>query len=218
MLNMENIINPAHLKNTAAIADSFKNAFPFKHVLLENFLDASFLDAIRKEFPNPPPPAELKNEFGTRSLKHAVQDIRDLGETFRAWDKLLSSERFINWLSAITGIEGLLYDPEYHGAGTHNNMHGQSMNVHIDFNYHRTTGYHRRLNLIVYITEEWEHDWGGSLELHKNPWNPETDEWVTYPSFGNNAVFFETNEISWHGFEEVTLPEDKRHLSRKSLT
>jgi hypothetical protein len=215
---MENIINPQYLENTQKIRTEFIEPYPFKHVLLENFLTPQFLKAIREEFPNPPPPETMKNEYGGYSKKHVVQSIRDLGPTFEVWDDLLQSAEFIAWVSAVTGIEGLIYDPEYHGAGTHNNLHGQSMDVHIDFNYHRTTGYHRRLNLIVYISEEWDAAWGGSLELHKNPWDPDKDEWKSYPSFGNNAVFFETNEISWHGFEEVNLPEDKRHLSRKSLT
>lgn len=218
VLQMKAIVNSVHVENTAGIRSSFIHAAPFKHVLLENFLEPGFLNAIRAEFPVPPMPTELKNEFGRTNRKHAVHEIRDLGHSFRAWDELLKSEGFIHWLSAVTGIEGLIYDPEYYGAGTHNNQHGQSMDVHIDFNYHRTTGYHRRLNLIVYISEEWERSWGGDLELHKDPWKPESDQWISYPSFGNNAVIFETNEISWHGFNEITLPENKRHLSRKSLT
>jgi hypothetical protein len=34
----------------------------------------------------------------------------------------------------------------------------------------------------------------------------------------NHAVLFETNERSWHGFDEIKLPEEKQHLSRRSLT
>mgnify|MGYP001303743991 CR=1 FL=1 len=213
---MNQFINAQYLQNTQALHEQFVNAWPFKHVFMENFLEPAFLQSVRREFPKPP--ELLENEFGIVTAKHAVPNIRDIGPVFQAWDDLLKSEAFIAWVSAVTGIEGLIYDPEYHGAGTHNNMHGQSMDVHIDFNFHRTTGYHRRLNLIVYITEEWEEAWGGSIEFHNDPWEPEVDRWVSFPCFGNNAVFFETNEISWHGFSEIRLPEDKRHLSRKSLT
>jgi len=215
-INLMNIVNKQYLSTPDEICEAFQNAQPFRHVQLKDFLEPGFLEAIRGEFPDPP--VELVNEFGIESKKHVVQDIRDLGPTFKAWDQMAQSPEFLQWLSAATGIADLLYDPEYHGAGTHNNMHGQRMEVHVDFNYHRTTGYHRRLNLIVYISEVWEKEWGGSLELHKHPWEPEVDLWVNYPCFGNHAVLFETNEYSWHGFEEIDLPEDKRHLSRKSLT
>lgn len=196
----------------------FLTADPFKHVHIPGFLQPSFVAGILQEFPEPPGQDKLRNEFGGGSRKHAVHHIRELGSTFQRWDDLLKSEEFIDYLAHLTGIEGLIYDPEYHGAGTHNNLDGQGMMTHIDFNLHRTTNYHRRLNLIIYLNDEWQAEWGGSLELHKDPWNPDQDEVKVIPPFLNHAILFETNEYSWHGFEKIRLPEEKKHLSRKSLT
>jgi hypothetical protein len=111
----------------------------------------------------------------------------------------------------------LLYDPEYHGAGTHDNLSGQGMEVHVDFNLHRTTGHHRRINAIVYLNKEWCEEWGGCLELHTNPWDFENDKFISYPPLFNHCVLFETNEISWHGFKKIQSP-DGVELSRKSFT
>lgn len=214
---MQDVINRTALDNARRYRDDFAGADPFRHVLMEDFLEPGFLARILEEFPEPDPET-MRSEFGRKSRKHAVHDITGLGPAFRHWDATLRSPAFISWLEDVTGIPDLLYDPEYHGAGTHNNMDGQGMDVHIDFNLHRTTGYHRRLNLIVYLCEEWDPAWGGNIRLHKNPWERETDYYREYPPFANHAVLFETNEYSWHGFDNIRLPADKKHLSRKSLT
>jgi len=215
---MKDIIRDYTDDNTTSLHNIFESASPFKHVGIENFLAEKFIHDILQEFPEPPAKEKLINEFGNKSKKHAVHEIKDLGPTFLRWHDMLRSEEFINWISRITGIQNLLFDEEYHGAGTHNNLNGQGMDVHVDFNYHRTTGLHRRLNLIVYLNEGWKSEWGGSLSLHKNPWNPDTDTWTSFPCSYNRAIIFETNEISWHGFERINLPDEYADRSRKSLT
>ena len=211
------VINSAVLTRLHNYRESFDDGDPFKHVLMTDFFSESFIEGILREFPVPDPD-KLVNEFGNKSRKHAVHDIRDLGPTFKRWDEVVQSSEFIQAIQTITGIDELCYDPEYHGAGTHNNMDGQGMDVHIDFNLHRTTGYHRRLNLIIYLNEEWDESWHGNLELHKNPWDRKNDYFKSFPPYKNHAVLFETNEHSWHGFDNIVLPADKKNLSRKSLT
>ena len=211
------VVNPELSLNIKYYQTQFHNADPFKHVLIKNFFNASFLGQILGEFPTPNT-VKLQNEFGSGSKKHAVHNICTLGKAFRKWDSTVKSPEFIALIEKITGIPDLIYDPEYHGAGTHNNLEGQGMDVHIDFNLHRTTNYHRRLNLIIYLNEEWDESWGGSLELHKNPWDADIDYHHTYPPYLNQGILFETNEYSWHGFDQIHLPENKKHLSRKSVT
>ncbi len=118
----------------------------------------------------------------------------------------------------MTGIQNLIFDPEYFGGGTHDNLHGQELDVHVDFNYHRSTKLHRRLNLIVYLNHNWNPEWGGSIEIHSNPRDPDTNTISSFAPIFNRCVIFETNEFSWHGFSQIKLPESMRHLSRKSMT
>ena len=210
------ILNRAVTSKIADLSRRFAEAQPFRHVLIENFFADDVLAELIRQFPAPDP-SKMVNEFGRGSKKFARHDVRNIGSVYEELDDYIRSPQFAAVMSELTGIPHLLYDPEYHGAGTHDNHDGQGMDPHVDFNLHRTTGYHRRLNAIIYLNEEWDPQWGGNLELHKDPWDPAGDEVLSYPPFLNHCVLFETNEYSWHGFHPVTLPPGK-NISRKSFT
>ena len=214
---MQDVLNRA-LADRETLQAEFSTASPFKHVFIENFLQEKFLEQISSSFPHPKS-SEMVSEFGDKSLKHTVENIRGIGGAFKRWDDLLRSDKFILWLESVTGIPDLVFDPYYTGAGTHNNFHGQSLDMHIDFNRHPITGLHRRLNLIVYLCPEWKVSWGGSIQLEKDAWDRNREkEYVRYLPLANHAILFETSEESWHGFSRINLPREKLHLSRKSLT
>jgi hypothetical protein len=119
-------------------------------------------------------------------------------------------------VSEVTGILDLLYDAHYFGGGTHENREGQDLDPHVDFNRHPVHGWHRRLNLIVYLNPEWDDAWGGSLELHSDPRADDDRVTLITPTF-NRCVIFETTETSWHGFSRIALPEGRKHLTRRSI-
>jgi hypothetical protein len=121
-------------------------------------------------------------------------------------------------MSKLTGIPDLIADETLFGGGTHNNLGGQGLDVHIDFNIDERNMLHRRVNLLIYLNKEWEEAWGGAIELHSNPHNATVDETASFLPLFNRAVIFETNEHSWHGFRRIALPQDKQHLSRKSFS
>jgi 2-oxoglutarate-Fe(II)-dependent oxygenase superfamily protein len=202
------------LDDLDAIADRFANAEPFKHVLIPEFFAPDVLQEILQQFPCPNE-EKMRNEFGQPSRKYVCRDVRNIGGIYRAIDDFIQTAEWCQLMGRITGIDGLLYDPDYFGAGTHDNLSGQGMDVHVDFNRHQTTGYHRRINAIIYLNEWWQPEWGGALRLHKDPWDFKHDSYVEYPPLLNHCVIFETNEKSWHGFERVSAPAG---ISRKSFT
>ncbi|HET9483351.1 MAG TPA: 2OG-Fe(II) oxygenase [Xanthomonadales bacterium] len=208
-------INPAHVAATEALATRFARREPFRHVVIDDFLDAGFARRLHAEFP-PFDRRNAMNEAGGVGNKAVVEKIRGLGPAYAALDDAIQTREFLDFVGRVTGIPDLLYDPYYFGGGTHENREGQDLDPHVDFNRHPVERWHRRLNLIVYLNPEWDDAWGGSLELHTDPREDGDRVTLVTPTF-NRCVIFETTETSWHGFSCITLPDDRKHLSRKSV-
>ncbi len=153
---------------------------------------------------------------GLRGGKATVESIRSLSPAYAALDAAIRSPAFLEVIGRLTGVAQLLYDPFYLGGGTHENRHGQSLDPHVDFNYHPSERWHRRLNLIVYLNPAWDPAWGGTLELYEDPARDARPERVVAPAF-NRCVIFETSERSWHGFSRIHLPPAERARSRRSV-
>lgn len=215
---MRNFIRQEYLESPSLQFERYDSAKPFRHLVLDDFFEAECVESLLDQFPAFDVEKAI-NESGEVGAKCVHENLPQLGPAYRALDQHIQSREFLDWLGRVTGIDDLVYDPEYFGGGTHENRHGQDLDPHVDFNKHPKTGLHRRLNLIVYLNREWKDDWGGAIEFHSNPRMPPEQNEVEYvqPKF-NRAVLFETTHWSWHGFERINLPEgDDDARSRKSL-
>jgi hypothetical protein len=196
-------------------AQTFGNAQPFRHIVIDDFLEPSVCQGLLDHFPSFEDRYAL-NEMGEVGGKAVRMNVREFADVYRELDRYLQTEEFLGFVGKVTGIPDLLYDPEYIGGGTHENREGQGLDQHVDFNFHPGTRWHRRLNLIVYLNPEWDPAWGGNLQLQADPWNGDSRGPTVAPLF-NRAVIFETTERSWHGFSTIRLPPERKVLSRKSF-
>jgi len=197
--------------------DVFLHAEPFKHVVIEDFFEPSFARRLLEEFPSFDPKLAM-NEHGNIGGKAVNTRIREISPAYKELYEAISSQPFLDLISRLSGIPDLILDPKLYGGGTHDNRHGQELDAHVDFNYDEAQQLHRRLNLIVYLNEDWKTEWGGAIEIHSNPRDPGSNRIRAYDPLFNRCVMFETNEYSWHGFPKINLPPDKRDLSRKSIS
>lgn len=199
------------------VRERFLHAKPFRHAVIENFFDPAFAERLLDEFPTFDKKL-ARGESGAIGGKAVNTKIATIGPAYEELYSLLSSAPFLEYVSRLSGVENLILDPAMYGGGTHENLHGQELDPHVDFNYDQSNQLHRRLNLIVYLNKGWQPEWGGAIEVHSNPRNPEENRIQSWDPIFNRAILFETNEYSWHGFPKIQLPEDRRTLSRKSIS
>ena len=205
------------LERAAAIRGEFTGAKPFRHVCIEDFLEPRWAETLLAEFPVFDP-AKAINEFGKVGRKAVRTDLREISDHYREFYDYISSAAFLEAMSAMTGIPGLQFDERMYGGGTHENLEGQALDAHVDFNYDQERKLHRRINLLVYLNKEWDVSWGGAIQLHSDPRDWEHDQVQTFNCNFNRCVVFETNEHSWHGFRRIQLPADKQGLTRKCIS
>lgn len=196
----------------ANLANQYQENQPIPHIFLRDFLEPQIAHTIAEEFPDPQSEAwthyqhQNENKLGLTKRERFPQELGLVVDE-------LNSPDFVQWLSDLTGIPGLLPDPMLEGGGLHQSGRGGFLNVHTDFsNHHYHKNWCRRVNLILYLNEGWQQEWGGAIEL----WDDGMKQCVAkYPPLLNQALIFNTDHRSYHGFPEpLQCPEG---VSRKSL-
>lgn len=208
--------DPSELQAVATLhRESFWEAEPFPHVVLDDLVPAEFLRRVVDEVPSPQEwkshPDWTRRQQNS-AVKLAVSADSALGPATRQLLYQFNSSAFLSFLESLTGIEGLIPDPHYFGGGIHQIEPGGYLKIHADYNIHPLLNLDRRLNALLYLNEDWHDEWGGHLEL----WDLGMTHAVQKiaPVF-NRLVIFTTTDTSFHGHPEpLTCPPE---VARRSL-
>jgi Rps23 Pro-64 3,4-dihydroxylase Tpa1-like proline 4-hydroxylase len=193
-----------------ALAERYRNAEPFPHIVIDDFLDAELLRNVAKEFPATDGKQFFDRDQERYKFQFAPQEISS--GLVRNLFAELNGPAFLGFLEELTGIKGLIPDPYYDGGGLHETKRGGYLGIHADFNIHGRLNLQRRLNLLIYLNEDWPDDYGGQLEL----WDKQMMACaVRVPPVFGRAVIFNTDLDNFHGHPDpLSCPPDR---SRRSI-
>ena len=193
------------------LAEAYRSAKPFPHIVIDDFLPSAVLDQCLKEFPSDLGLGGVQFDRDQERLKSQFNPDT-LAPTARTLFYSFNSRPFIRLLENVTGIKGLIPDPYFLGAGFHEIAQGGHLSVHVDFNHHKLMNLERRINVLIYLNKDWKNEYGGQLELWTADMSACSESIV--PLF-NRCVIFNTTENSYHGNPNfVNHPE---LISRKSI-
>lgn len=191
---------------------AYAEAQPFPHIVIDDFLPEEVLRGVLAEFPRPGEIDWVVYDNPAEKQKLMNNAEAAMGPNTRLLLYQFNSATFLNFLEALTGIEGIIPDPHFWGGGLHQTRRGGFLKIHADFNRHYRLKVDRRLNLLLYLNRDWREEYGGALEL----WDREmkTCHERIQPVF-NRCVIFSTTDFSYHGHPDPVLcPEGE---TRKSL-
>jgi hypothetical protein len=185
---------------------------PYPHICMDNFLEKDTADKAMASFPS------VKDEgwihyvhFNER--KHGLNKMEVLPPFIQEVITELNSDRFVGWVSELTGIPNLKADEMLEGGGLHQSLRNGFLNIHADFTVHpHKKHWQRRVNILIYLNEDWQEEYNGHLEL----WTRDMKECKQriLPIF-NRCCIFNTDADSYHGVpEKILCPEDS---TRKSI-
>ena len=147
------------LPSPCATCGTGTSLLPLPH--LPHRLAAEFPELTREEWP--------RGAFGgcNRPGEATKCSIADDGSRVmrtpyaRVFYSLLLSPDFVSFLELLTGIDGIVADSSFRGSGFDQTLPGGSLGIHTDYHYNPRTKLTRRVNVFVYLNENWREEFGG---------------------------------------------------------
>lgn len=190
--------------NYQELNNTFVGTPPYPMIVLDDFLPVDFASSMNTECNNIP------NQYWT--------DFTRKGSYMRECNKLdvapyafefvnhLHSALGMNWLQQVTGIKDLIPDPYLVGAGYSKTTKGNCLKVHTDFNWNDNIKLHRMLSLIIYLTPNWQPEYGGSLNFY----DFNNEKLInSVDTLFNRVVIWRYHKRGFHGYPEpLTCPDN----------
>lgn len=204
----ENIVNRIEIANLILfklnehkeiLIDQYQeNKHKIGYFYIDDLLPEDLLEKIYKNFPKP---ENMKIKKSLREFKYidAQMDQHDkiLEETIYAFQ----DSRIVQLIHEITGIDNLEPDENLYAGGISMMGDKQFLNPHLDNSHDKDRNKWRVLNLLFYVTPDWEENFGGNLEIWPDGLSKKQ---ITIHSKYNRLAVMATHDCSWHSVSPIT--------------
>jgi hypothetical protein len=206
------LVDVARLRDDLDVASKeYAAGTPFPHLVVDDVLRPEAFAAAVEAFPGIDDPF-WKGYLHVNETKYCNVYPDTWAPALRDVAAELTSPAFVAYLEELTGIEALIPDWSMDGGGLHQTLRGGHLNIHADFTTHHVReNWARRVNILLYLNEEWHDEWGGNLEL----WDKEMRACrASVSPRGNRMLVFTTSFDSYHGHPDgLTCPPGEARRS-----
>ncbi|MDU8361880.1 2OG-Fe(II) oxygenase [Pseudomonas syringae group sp. J309-1] len=168
-----------------------------RHFVVDELLPPDTVRAIYEAFPRNAEGFFDRASF--REKKKTLTDLSQLPTILAAITYAVQHPNVVSKVAELIGFEHIQPDPSLYAGGLSMMFKGDFLNPHIDNSHGADRNLYRRLNLLYYVTPNWELKNGGNFEL----WDTEVKKPHIIPSVCNRLVVMETNKDSWHSVSPI---------------
>lgn len=166
---------------------------PFAHAVLDGFFADELAHKLSRAFPSLDAPYPWVRYCNPLEVKYALNSA--LPEEFMEAYGALTSQFFLEYLQHNLGAADLSADVTLYGAGLHSMPRFGRLHKHRD-GTHTASGLVRKWKLVVYLSEEWQDEWGGAMCLY-SPSRQVISTAAHVKCRFNRAILFDAT--GWHG-------------------
>ncbi len=193
-----------------AARDTYRTASPYPHTVLDGFLGEAIARPLARAFPPADHAGWMRRDYREQAARLGQLQrtgFEGVDPRIRHLLAELGGMAFLDFLETLTGIEGLIADPHFRGAGLSMTLPGGHLALHADFNRDRTRHLARRVTVLYYLCEDWEPGWEGALEL----WDEARTRCVArHLPVLDRLVVMAHGETFWHGHPSpLACPEGR---------
>lgn len=141
------------------------------------------------------------------SIHRSLRENKRIAAQMNLYDPLLEEivfafqdERVVKIVEEITGLREMIPDEHLYAGGISLMAKGNFLNPHLDNSHDNDRENYRVLNLLYYVTPDWDVNNGGNLELWDNGMN--NQQRLIHSKFNRLALMI-TNKTSIHSVSKV---------------
>lgn len=197
---------------------------PYPFMYFDELFDDKLIDKVNAEIDNAEFALDTREIDGVEvKTRSDFEDNESIPPSSKVIFDVLNGGKFLNLVTQLTGIKGLISDPYYDGGGINITQNNGTLAVHVDGTTQHRMNVSRRINAILFINEKWDIAWNGLHEqwefLNKELSEfDESQEWRCVRKIvpkKNRLMVFTTNDHSWHGHAgSLNAP---KNVQRRSL-
>ncbi|MFW2437915.1 MAG: 2OG-Fe(II) oxygenase [Arenicellales bacterium] len=168
------------------------------HFFVDDLLPEDVALAIYKAFP---PADKMKLNKSLREYKYIAAQMDRYDPILEEALFAFQDQRIIDLIGSICEIDSLYPDEKLYAGGISRMEKSQFLNPHLDNSHDKDRKKWRVLNLLFYVSPDWEQEFGGNLELWPDGMKGRQ---ITLHSKFNRLAVMATHDTSWHSVSPIT--------------